>query len=376
PGNSGNSSGNNNSDDDSSPGNSGNSSGNGNNDSDADSGSGNSDNSNGNGNNEPEGDDADPGPGNSGSSSGNGNNDSDADSGPGNSGSSNGNGNNDSEDNNLISGNPDLTVDECLASPFCVLEEDTSKGKGNNTDNGNGNGNNSSKLTQSGENLIRNLITSSSALINDSIDRVVSGSVDDNTVLITSISTDAEGGIDSSASVGDLTINWGYWSLPGLLSQDQEFSRQEFQRVYLAVVDPADMDALKSTSANWSYNSVADQFTGSGSAGTMTDLNVGFDVDLNSGAIRNGSFSAEVDYGEELWSMNFTGNVNGAVASMNNFSDSVVITPAGISQGIQGELGGVFTGTGNTNAFVTGFSLNNGSNAVLGGFGLLEGSAP
>ena len=108
----------------------------------------------------------------------------------------------------------------------------------------------------------------------------------------------------------------------------------------------------------------------------MTDLNVGFDVDLNSGAIRNGSFSAEVDYGEELWSMNFTGNVNGAVASMNNFSDSVVITPAGISQGIQGELGGVFTGTGNTNAFVTGFSLNNGSNAVLGGFGLLEGSAP
>jgi len=224
--------------------------------------------------------------------------------------------------------------------------------------------------------LIRNLITSNSELFNDSIGQVRPESIEGSSVLITSISSDAEGGIDSSASVGDLTISWGYWSLPGLLSQDQEFSRLEFQRVYLAVVDPADMDALKSTSANWSYNSVADQFTGSGSAGTMTDLNVGFDVDLNSGVISNGSFTAEVGYGEELWSMNFTGKVNGANASMNNFSDSVVITPAGISQGIQGELGGVFTGTGNTNAFVTGFSLNNGSNAVLGGFGLLEGSAP
>ena len=144
--------------------------------------------------------------------------------------------------------------------------------------------------------------------------------------------------------------------------------------MYLAVVDPANMDELKSTSGNWHYSSVADQFTGAGSGGTLTDLNVGFDVDLNSGLVSNGSFNADVGYGAQTWSMNFSGSVNGATATMNNFTDTVVISPAGITNGIQGEWGGVFTGTGDVNGFVTGFSLTNGLEGALGGLGLLEGS--
>jgi hypothetical protein len=60
---------------------------------------------------------------------------------------------------------------------------------------------------------------------------------------------------------------------------------------------------------------------------------------------------------------------------MNNFTDTVVFTPAGITSGIQGELGGVFTGAGDVNGFVTGFSLTNDLDGALGGLGLLEGSS-
>ena len=349
-------------------------------------GNGNSGNNNGNGNNggtDTAGTDTgNTGNGNSGNNNGNGNNSGTdtagtdtGNTGNGNSGNNNSNGggnngNNVTTSTNQVPSNPDLTIEECIADANCTLVDETSNGNGNNNGNGNGNSNN---LEQDSSVQIRNLITGISEDINNAAGAVTVSEVGDTTVLFAAVPADAEGGVESSGRVGDLTVDWGYWSLPGLLEGSQEISSADFQRVYLAVVDPANMDDLKSVSGNWSYSSVPNQFTGAGTAGTLTGLEMGFDVDLNSGAISNGNFDATVGYGAEQWSMNFTGSVNGASAAMDNFSNDVVISPNGITQGIEGSLGGVFTGAGDTNGFVTGFSLTNGASA-LGGLGLLEGT--
>ena len=385
-GNSGNNSGNGNSGGNDTAGNGNSGNNNGNSGGSDTAGNGNSGNNNGNGNNggtDTAGTDTgNTGNGNSGNNNGNGNNSGTdtagtdtGNTGNGNSGNNNSNGggnngNNVTTSTNQVPSNPDLTIEECIADANCTLVDETSNGNGNNNGNGNGNSNN---LEQDSSVQIRNLITGISEDINNAAGAVTVSEVGDTTVLFAAVPADAEGGVESSGRVGDLTVDWGYWSLPGLLEGSQEISSADFQRVYLAVVDPANMDDLKSVSGNWSYSSVPNQFTGAGTAGTLTGLEMGFDVDLNSGAISNGNFDATVGYGAEQWSMNFTGSVNGASAAMDNFSNDVVISPNGITQGIEGSLGGVFTGAGDTNGFVTGFSLTNGASA-LGGLGLLEGT--
>jgi hypothetical protein len=264
------------------------------------------------------------------------------------------------DDDGSVKGNK---KDDCAI----VLEncEDDSNG------NGNGNGNN---LAQSTDSSVRDLVEAYADKIQATEGQIAVARDDENTYLIVKVPVSDNSGLEASASFGDVSIDWGYWSLPGLLDGEHEISSEDFQRVYLAVIDVADMDSLKSTSGKWSYNSVPNQFTGGGTGGTLTGLDVGFDVDLNSGLVSNGSFNADVGYGAENWSMNFSGSVNGASATMNNFTDTVVFTPAGITNGIQGELGGVFTGSGEVNGFVTGFSLTNDLGGALGGLGLLEGS--
>jgi len=74
------------------------------------------------------------------------------------------------------------------------------------------------------------------------------------------------------------------------------------------------MDAMRSTSGRWSFASVG-QFSGSGTAGSLTGLSMVFDVNLNSGNISHGSFNATVG-GSENWAMSFSGTVSGATASM------------------------------------------------------------
>ena len=181
------------------------------------------------------------------------------------------------------------------------------------------------------------------------------------------------GGVESTGRVGELTVDWGYWTLSGLVSGENEVTREEFQRVYIAVVDPANMDELKSVSGSWQYSTVASQFTGSGTGGSLTGLDMSFDVNLNSGAVSNGSFSADVAYGSESWTLNFSGSVEGSTATMNNFSNTTVVTPDAIVNGIEGSLGGVFSGNADNSAFVSGFSLQS-DIGNLGGFGLLHGS--
>jgi hypothetical protein len=354
-------------------GNSGNSNGNsgsGNDDSDDDASDdrGNSGNSNGNSGN------SNGNSGNSNGNSGSGNDDSDDDDASddrGNSGNSNGN----SGNSNGNSGNSNSNSGSGSGSSTDTSGSSTSASSNGNSGNSGNNGNSSSRsLLQSDNGLVRGLIEGLDDSLAGQESQVMVNEEQGLTVLVVNqAGVVQEGGLGSSASVGDLTIDWGYWSLPGLLDKEQSISQEEFQRVYLAVVDPADMDDLKSTSGSWHYSAVQGQFTGSGTAGTLTSLDMAFDVDLNSGSITNGNFAADVAYGAESWSMNFQGSVQGATATMDGFSNAVVITPAGISHGIEGQLGGVFTGAGDTNGFVSGFSLTGGG-ASLGGLGLLEGT--
>jgi len=391
-------SGNDNGNTDTDIGNSSNNSGN----TDTGSGTGSSDNVNGNssGSDSTSGGGSSNGNGNTGGSVGNGSNSGSGSNG-GNSGSGGGTGGNGNSvssggnNSNASAPDPEPAPEETAPDPEPAPEEtanggdgsktiaDSGNGNGNvnsngngNNGNGNGNGNNNNKgngnsstLEQSGEGVIRQLVSG----ITDTAAQVNVTDVAGETVLYAAITTSEAGGVESSASVGDLTVDWGYWSLPGLMDGSQKISGEEFQRVYLAVVDPANIDDLKSVSGNWSYSSVASQFTGSGTAGTLTGLDMGFDVDLNSGTVTNGSFNATVGYGAEHWSMNFSGSVNGATATMGDFTNDRVITPADMTQGIEGSLGGVFTSVGGTNGFVTGFSLTNDATA-LGGLGLLQGT--
>ena len=148
---------------------------------------------------------------------------------------------------------------------------------------------------------------------------------------------------------------WGAWSIPGVASVQANTS---VALTALTVNQPADMDAMRSTSGRWRFSSNG-QFSGSGTAGSLTGLAIGFDVNLNSGNISNGSFNATVG-GSESWSTSFSGSVSGATASMGSFSN-----------GISGSMNGGFTAG---NGFVTGFALTNGAGSALGGLGLLQGT--
>jgi len=278
---------------------------------------------------------------------------------PGQGGDNPGNGNGNNNDGG------DTTTDDTDTSG-----DSAGPGNSGNAGNGNNNGNGNTHV-QSSDTLIQDLVNGLDELPGNA--DVFLSEVNGKTVLVATMAGMDDSGLQSSASLGDLTVDWGYWSLPGLLSSKQEISREDFQRVYLAVVEPANMDDLKSTSGSWSFSSEPNQFTGTGTGGTLTGLQMGFDVNLDSGAVSNGSFVADVGYGQQSWSMNFTGSVEGATATMGNFSDTLVITPDGVTGAIHGSLDGVFTGAGDIQGFVSGFSLTSGSEA-LGGFGLLRGT--
>ncbi len=221
-------------------------------------------------------------------------------------------------------------------------------GKGNGNNNGNGNGNNASGNTDDtpGQTEENDASTGNGNSGNANTNgNGNSGSTG------TSSSRDAAAGTDAL----NLAAGWGAWSIPGVASVqvNSSVAITEF-----SVNQPADMDAMRSTSGRWSFASVG-QFSGSGTAGSLTGLSMGFDVNLNSGNISNGSFNATVG-GSENWATSFSGTVSGATASMGGFSN-----------GINGTMVGGFTVN---NGFVTGFALTNGSGSALGGLGVLPGT--
>jgi hypothetical protein len=105
-----------------------------------------------------------------------------------------------------------------------------------------------------------------------------------------------------------------------------------------------------------SYGStLASSFIGSGSAGDVTQVVAGLDVDFNTGTISNGSLQVEVA-GSQAWDIDFAGSVNNGLVDLNSLGGTLSDPGGIISHSIDANLGGVFTGI-SADAFVGGFDL-------------------
>ncbi|MFT4861323.1 MAG: hypothetical protein ACI95C_000530 [Pseudohongiellaceae bacterium] len=106
----------------------------------------------------------------------------------------------------------------------------------------------------------------------------------------------------------------------------------------------------------------ASSFIGSGSAGDVTLVVAGMAVDFNTGSIANGLLQFEVA-NSQAWQINFSGTVNAGLVELNSTS-GLLMDPGGIiSNSIDANLGGVFTGDFGE-AFVGGFELVDQINAL------------
>ena len=77
--------------------------------------------------------------------------------------------------------------------------------------------------------------------------------------------------------------------------------------------------------------------------------------DFNTGIISDGSLQVQIT-GSQAWEIDFAGSVNGGLVDLNALGGTLT-DPAGlISNSIDANLGGVFTGNG-AEAFVGGFDL-------------------
>jgi len=122
---------------------------------------------------------------------------------------------------------------------------------------------------------------------------------------------------------------------------------------HIANVTPTPVANLQGSA---SYGStLASSFIGSGSAGDVTRLVAGLDVDFNTGAISNGSLQVEVA-GSQTWDIDFAGSVSNGMADLNAIGGSLMDPGGIISNSIEANLGGVFTGN-QAEAFVGGFDL-------------------
>lgn len=94
---------------------------------------------------------------------------------------------------------------------------------------------------------------------------------------------------------------------------------------------------------------------GSGSAGDISQVVAGLDVDFNTGVISNGSLQIEVA-GSQAWEIDFAGSINNGMVDLNSIGGTLSDPGGLISNSIEANLGGVFTGVG-AEAFVGGFDL-------------------
>ena len=122
---------------------------------------------------------------------------------------------------------------------------------------------------------------------------------------------------------------------------------------FIASVSPTPVANLQG-SATYS-SSAASEFIGSGSAGDVTNLVAGMDVDFDTGAISAGALQVQVA-DSQVWNLGFAGSVHQGVVDLNMTHGTLLESGAIVSDSIQADLGGVFTGVGGE-AFVGGFDL-------------------
>ena len=156
----------------------------------------------------------------------------------------------------------------------------------------------------------------------------------------------------------EYSIAWGKWDNPVdenwvVVANDSAGQVQIQTGDHLASVTPTPIANLTGTG---NYEStIASSFIGSGSAGDVTQVVAGMAVDFNTGLIANGLLQVEVA-NSQAWQIDFSGTVNAGLVELNSTS-GLLMDPGGIiSNSIDANLGGVFTGN-NGEAFVGGFEL-------------------
>jgi hypothetical protein len=121
----------------------------------------------------------------------------------------------------------------------------------------------------------------------------------------------------------------------------------------LGTVNPTPIANLQGSATY--ETTIASGFTGSGSAGDVTQVVAGLDVDFNSGVISNGLLQVEVA-GSQIWQIDFAGSVNHGLVDLTAIGGRLTNPGGLISNSIDANLGGVFTGN-QAEAFVGGFDL-------------------
>jgi hypothetical protein len=122
---------------------------------------------------------------------------------------------------------------------------------------------------------------------------------------------------------------------------------------HLAMIDPTPVANLTGTATYGS--TAASSFIGSGSAGDVTQVVAGMSVDFNTGIISNGLLQVEVA-SSQAWEIDFAGSVNSGLVDINAVAGTLSDPGGVISNSIDADLGGVFTGNG-AEAFVGGFDM-------------------
>ena len=121
---------------------------------------------------------------------------------------------------------------------------------------------------------------------------------------------------------------------------------------YLAQVNPTAFGNL--TGSHNYATSIASSFIGSGSAGDVSSLLADMSVNFDTGLISQGNLDILV--ADQAWSVEFNGSINNGVADLNAMNGQLMDSTGLISNSIDANLGGVFSGeTGE--AFVGGFDL-------------------
>ena len=160
------------------------------------------------------------------------------------------------------------------------------------------------------------------------------------------------------ATIESYNISWGKWDNPleenWVVVTPQANGQIELRTSnHLAMVNPTPIANMQGSA---SYETtIASGFIGSGSAGDVTQVVAGMDVDLNSGVISNGLLQVEVA-GSQVWQIDFAGSVNQGLVDLTATGGSLMNPGGLISNSIDANLGGIFTGN-QAEAFVGGFDL-------------------
>ena len=171
------------------------------------------------------------------------------------------------------------------------------------------------------------------------------------------ISPPAETLMLPTSTVESLGITWGPWNQT--VSEDAvvlETLDNGLVRIvsgdYFAELTPTPVANLNGTH---NYQSTAaSSFIGHGNAGDIEQLVAAMRVNFDTGLISEGKLQILV--GDQNWSVDFDGLVQSGAVSLNPLSGQLFIDTELLSNSIDANLGGAFTGP-NGEAFVGGFDL-------------------